>query len=134
MVVVRDATPSRLSAVEMGDIITYRRRSTPGLLVTHRVVRVIDTSFGPTFLTRGDANDDVDTVPTRSSDVVGIYSGRIPRGGSLALAVAGVPFGLLVLALVLALVVLGTGKGRMRITRGNRPKDPINRQRKEMGK
>ncbi|WP_031334998.1 signal peptidase I SipW [Virgibacillus sp. CM-4] len=54
-----------------GDVITFRTED--DMLVTHRIVEVIDN--GNQYITKGDANDGKDLNPVLSQNVVGTYSG-----------------------------------------------------------
>lgn len=130
-VVVVKKVSSRNIAV--GDIVTFSRSDRPSMVITHRVVRV-DFPIGgePEFVTKGDANSVADVNPVPASRVVGVFSGRIPRLGSFALAYLRGPLILLFLAMLLAVAALKTGKVRFRSDRPRTPTDPTTqRERKE---
>lgn len=66
--------------LHVGQIITFRVGS--GQTFTHRIVGVVHQPDGSVaYRTKGDANNMVDTDPRPASSVVGVYAGRIPRGG-----------------------------------------------------
>jgi signal peptidase len=101
MVVLAPVSPAD---VEVGDVIGYRDDRL-GAVVTHRVAAVLDQPSGRYFTTQGDANPRPDARPVAARDVVGEVRWRIAGLGSVVgaigersvqLAVAGVPFALLV--------------------------------------
>lgn len=70
-------------ALKVGDIITFMQGST---VVTHRIIEISrDDSGKLQFLTKGDANNTADTKPVSEDDLVGIYKGRIPKVGDMAM-------------------------------------------------
>jgi len=77
--------------VAPGDILTVQADN--GVIVTHRVTRVLDLPEGRFFVLRGDANTTVDPelVPTRS--VIGRVDGSVPYIGYV-LALLSTPSGL----------------------------------------
>ena len=96
--------PPRTIAV--GDVITYRSASDPDVLTTHRVVGVERTATGLVFLTKGDANEDVDPRPVAASRVVGTVTLVIPLLGHVVVF-AQRPIGVVLLLIVpAALLVL----------------------------
>ena len=56
-VLVQPVPPAQL---RVGDVITYERTDGPPVVVTHRIVEVLDAGPPPTFRTKGDANEVVD--------------------------------------------------------------------------
>jgi signal peptidase len=106
VVVTRLARPS---AVERGDVITFRDPSRNGQLVTHRVVQVDRQGDRLSFVTRGDANTGQERWSIESDGTIGATAFRVPGAGHpLAwLRVPAVRISLLVgAALVLAAVAL----------------------------
>lgn len=69
----------RPEAVEEGDVITYADDG--GNLVTHRVVETHVASQSLRFITKGDANDNIDGEPVYRSDYVGEVSFSVPLAG-----------------------------------------------------
>lgn len=72
-------TPTDPSAIVPGDIITVRADN--GVVVTHRVSRIVDQPDGRGFETKGDANQSPDggLVPSRA--IVGVVALSIPYAG-----------------------------------------------------
>ena len=70
------------TAIEIGDIITYKMQSSNGgeVLVTHRVVDQEETG---SYITKGDANDINDANPVSQEQIIGSYSYSIPKAGYL---------------------------------------------------
>lgn len=80
LIFVDKAVPGELKE---GDVITFMQGST---VVTHRIIRISTAEDGKLqFLTKGDANNTEDTEPVSEDDLVGIYIGRIPMVGDLAI-------------------------------------------------
>lgn len=111
--VVRGVSPER---IVVGDVITARRDGANGIYVSHRVVRVERTTDGALFFTKGDANPSVDESPVDGSQIAGRVVDRVPGLGGFVLAFTGGRslLLLLVLAIVLALAALKTGRVRLR--------------------
>jgi len=61
----------------VGDVITFRL--TGEVTATHRIIEILDG--GTTFRTKGDANEDPDNSPVKSSEIVGKVVYQIPKGG-----------------------------------------------------
>jgi signal peptidase I len=53
LVILQPVAPDQL---RVGDVITFNPPSRPDLLITHRIIAIENTSQGPEFTTRGDAN------------------------------------------------------------------------------
>src|SRR5207237_494911 len=89
LAVVSPTPPDQLA---VGDVITYRTPARPGIPVTHRIVNISRDAQGQLeFQTKGDANNEVDSVAADQSGVVGRVArehGR-PRA-ALALAVRAI--------------------------------------------
>ena len=88
---------------DVGEVVLYRD-PTLGVRVLHRVIAKED---GRLFL-QGDANDFVDDVRPRPSDVIGSFWFSIPRAGS-ALFWLQQPFHAALLAFALAIIALAGG-------------------------
>lgn len=93
-----------VSAIRPGDVVTIRTDN--GLVVTHRVIRVVDLADGRFLELKGDANavPDPALVPARA--LVGRVSMVLPRAGYLA-AMLATPTGLFSLLAFLAAGLLG---------------------------
>lgn len=106
--------------VEIGDIVTYRvgqeasietgegtfASAEEGTLVTHRIV---GTTAGGNYITKGDANEVEDVVELNPVQIVGTYKFNIPRLGSLMLKIGTrtmtmILVGLIVLNIVTSLL------------------------------
>jgi signal peptidase len=81
-----DNAPTSTQAAELhiGQIISFRESSSgaSSLIVTHRIVAVLPASAAAPDLyrTKGDANNAPDLGTVAPSQVVGIYSARVPFG------------------------------------------------------
>lgn len=90
LIFVDKAVPSEL---KVGNVITFMQGST---VVTHRIIEISTGEDGKLqFLTKGDANNTEDTEPVLEDDLVGIYIGRIPMAGDLAIFMQ-TPLGMIV--------------------------------------
>lgn len=90
LIFVDKAVPSEL---KVGNVITFMQGST---VVTHRIIEISTGEDGKLqFLTKGDANNTEDTEPVLEGDLVGIYIGRIPMAGDLAIFMQ-TPLGMIV--------------------------------------
>ena len=77
------AKPVQPEDLKIGDIITYMEGKTA---VTHRIIGINVGEDGKLlFDTKGDANNTADTDPVHQDNLVGIYTGRIPMVGDLAI-------------------------------------------------
>lgn len=83
----------RRDSYSCGDIITYKDN---GSLVTHRIVEISEDGF---YITKGDANNAVDSEPVSDDDVVGCVVFTIPKIGRLISALR-TPFGMCCMVLV----------------------------------
>jgi signal peptidase len=69
-----------MSRFNKGDVITFK--ADQGILITHRVVKVIKNNNQVMYRTKGDNNDAADFEPVLSQNVVGEYNGfTIPYVG-----------------------------------------------------
>ncbi|TET44413.1 MAG: signal peptidase I [Dehalococcoidia bacterium] len=67
--------------IKPGDIIAYHSGEE---IVTHRVVEVVTDAGEPSFVTKGDANEDPDPLPAAATSVVGKVIFDVPYLGYLA--------------------------------------------------
>jgi signal peptidase len=67
--------------VRVGDVITFSDPYVKGRLVTHRVIRVLQTPKGPAYRTKGDANPGRDPWTIRLAGQVGRVSFSVPFAG-----------------------------------------------------
>jgi signal peptidase len=73
--------PVAASSVRVGDVITFSDPYVANRLVTHRVVRIFQTSKGVAYRTKGDANPARDPWTIRLPDRVGRVQFSIPVAG-----------------------------------------------------
>lgn len=71
------------STIHVGDAITFMSPETPGMVVTHRVIEVIQLRDSLGFRTQGDANKDVDLVAVSAQNVLGRAPYYVPYVGHL---------------------------------------------------
>jgi signal peptidase len=67
--------------VRVGDVITFDDPFVKGRLVTHRVVRIVQTNNGLAYLTKGDANAARDPWAITLEDKVGRVAFDVPLAG-----------------------------------------------------
>ena len=97
-------------AVEVGDITTYKAPIEPDLIVTHRVVEVINDGGSLGFRTKGDANNGLDDFIIPERNIVGNVWLYIPLFGHLV-KLLKTPLGFLLCLIVPgALIIWGEGK------------------------
>jgi len=114
--------PVDATAIEAGDIVTFRSPENPSLVVTHRVVEVNGPPEARLYRTKGDANNEVDLEPIPEESILGQVRLHIPYLGYLAqyirtrqgwIYLVLVPGGAMVLMeLVRILKVIWTGDGK----------------------
>ena len=73
----------RPSAVESGDVVTFRDPSRQGDLVTHRVMRIRAEGDRLAFVTRGDANTGEERWSVARAGTIGAAAFRAPGTGHL---------------------------------------------------
>ena len=96
------------AAVETGDIITfYRPEAAQRVLVTHRVIEVVETEDGEAYKTQGDANDEPDAWLVPGQLVVGEVGIVIPHMGHVTERIRGRNGFLALMAIPGALIILG---------------------------
>ena len=79
MAVVAPIKPAQMS---VGDIITYRSKERPDIIITHRIVEISHDDLGQIiFHTKGDANETVDQVQVNPTAVVGRVAYIVPKIG-----------------------------------------------------
>lgn len=89
--------------INPGDIITYHSGEE---IFTHRVVEVVSGGGEPSFITKGDANEDPDLLPVAASSVVGKVVFDVPYLGYLA-AFVKTRLGLLLTIIIPGLAIIG---------------------------
>lgn len=81
MVVVKSVKPESL---KVDDILTYQATTDPKVLVTHRIIEIVEENGKLNFLTQGDANNVADFAPVTTDRVVGKVLFWLPGVGHLA--------------------------------------------------
>ena len=74
---------NELGDIRAGDIITFSTINDPANRVSHRVVEVLEDEGGTRFVTKGDANESVDTDEVTADRVVGTVPFDMPYVGYL---------------------------------------------------
>lgn len=97
--------PVSPSAVEVGDVITFRTGGGDTTPVSHRVVAVDRQDGALAFTTKGDANEDFDPNPVPASAVEGRVVFGVPLLGRFVRAVRS-PLGFVLLLLVPGVALL----------------------------
>lgn len=69
--------------LRVGQIISFREAPGSQTIITHRIVGIEHTGGTVSYVTKGDANNAPDAVSRPASDVVGVFSTAVPRGGYL---------------------------------------------------
>jgi signal peptidase len=67
--------------LHVGQITSFREGPGSPTIITHRIVGVTTLNGSVAYITKGDANQSADSVPRPASDVVGVFSYAVPRGG-----------------------------------------------------
>lgn len=122
VVIVREVEADDL---QIGDVITYQLRSGDPTLVTHRIVGITVGRDGPTFRTRGDANDAVDPNSVVAEQVKGRVWYHVPFVGRFTGRLDGSQRGLAVRFVASALVawsawlIVGSLRDRLQARRGS---------------
>jgi signal peptidase len=81
-VIVDDqVTAAQAEHLQVGQIVSFREAAGSTTIITHRIIAVHDTNGQVSYVTKGDANNAADTPARPASDVVGVFSHDIPRGG-----------------------------------------------------
>ena len=75
--------PVDADRIEVGQVIIFTDWESKDVSVIHRVVGIEDNGYTRFFVTRGDANPEVDPVRTAEGSVVGACGATLPRLGAL---------------------------------------------------
>jgi signal peptidase len=81
LIVDNPVTATQATHLHVGQIITFRSAPGSSTYFNHRIYKVIHRDGAVLYETKGDANNAPDTSLRPSSDVIGLYSWKIPRGG-----------------------------------------------------
>ena len=71
--------------IKVGDVVTYRSMDEAfyGILITHRVVNIIEENGEKIYITKGDNNETIDRSPIKFNQIQGKVAMRIPKIGYL---------------------------------------------------
>jgi len=84
MIVDNPVTASQAEHLQVGQIVSFREAAGSTAVITHRIIAVQHGAGGTvSYVTKGDANNAPDSPARPASDVVGVFSHDIPRGGYL---------------------------------------------------
>ena len=75
IVIIREVSKD---SIKVGDVVTY---NTDNLLITHRVNQIVNKDNNILFITKGDANNTVDTDAIRANQIMGKKIIRLPYAG-----------------------------------------------------
>jgi signal peptidase len=105
VIVVKPVLPGERA--KEGDVITFRAKEDGSMLITHRVVGLIQVE-GKTvaYVTKGDNNQSQDLTPVPVDRVIGLYQWRIPFFGYVSNFIRK-PFGILLFVIVPGLLFIG---------------------------
>ncbi len=81
LIVDDQVTARQASQLRTGQIASFREAKGSTVIITHRIIgeKVVDGEVN--YLTKGDANNSPDTILRPSSDIVGVFSYPIRKGG-----------------------------------------------------
>lgn len=102
LVTIKPVEPQDIS---VGDVITYSSGTESGMVITHRVIEVIDDG-SLSFRTQGDANEDPDAYAVPSQNIVGRVWFSVPYVG-YALDFIKKPLGFGLLIGIPAAIIIG---------------------------
>lgn len=75
-----------MSEISVGDIIAFfDPESNREIVVTHRVIAVLEDEGGLYFITKGDANNAEDSAKVRENHLVGVYQMTVPIIGKIVM-------------------------------------------------
>jgi signal peptidase len=102
LIVDDPVTAAQAEHLQVGQIVSFREAPGSTSVITHRIVAVQVHDGMVSYVTKGDANNAADTPARPASDVVGVFSSDIPRGGYILSALhRPVVLGSLIASLVL---------------------------------
>ena len=107
IVVDAPVTAAQASHFHVGQIISFRAAPGSPEIITHRIVAMRVQDGAVSYITKGDANNTADATPRPASDVIGLYSFSIPRGGYVLVAMHTPRVIVMLLASALLWIVAG---------------------------
>lgn len=81
LIVDQHVSATQAQHLHVGQIISVRDSPGSTTIISHRIVAVKTIDGVVNYTTKGDRNNAADTSPRPASDVVGVFSYAIPRGG-----------------------------------------------------
>lgn len=102
--------------IKEGDVVTFRVKDKPDMLITHRIVGTILVNGKPlAFTTKGDANDSPDLSPIGRDQVLGKYQSRVLYAGYLTQFMHK-PIGIVVLLILPGVILIGSEVRKIYLT------------------
>ncbi|KXU47029.1 MAG: signal peptidase I [Coprobacillus cateniformis] len=95
------AKEAAFSDLEVGDVISYKINN--DTMVTHRIYSIDEKK--QTVVTKGDANEKVDTAEVKSNQIVGKVAMSIPLIGYITIY-AKTPIGIIAICAIAAILIL----------------------------
>lgn len=89
----------------VGDVVTFGKDSRTEIPTTHRIVSTRIEGINTVFATKGDANEDIDNVEIKSSEVLGKVLFDVPYLGYI-IDLARKPLGFAALIIIPALIII----------------------------
>jgi len=125
LIVDNPVSATQASHLRVGQIISFRAAPGSQRVFTHRIVAVRVSRGRVSYVTKGDANNAADFSARPASDVLGVFSFAIPRGGYVLAALhRPIVLGLLLASFVLWMLarpLIGFGIRRRQPERGQPP-------------
>lgn len=81
LIIDNPVSKTQSTQLQAGQIATFLEAPGSQTSITHRIVKVIHQGGQVLYLTKGDANNAVDSPARPASLLVGTYAEKIPRGG-----------------------------------------------------
>lgn len=125
LIVDNPVSATQASHLRVGQIISFRAAPESQRVFTHRIVAVRVSRSRVSYITKGDANNAADFSARPASDVLGVFSFAIPRGGYVLAALhRPIVLGLLLASFVLWMLarpLIGFGRKRRKPEREQPP-------------
>ena len=98
MVAINQTTATENAQLPVGAVVAFRSLANPEVLITHRIVDIVDVNGTSAYQTKGDANATADGTYLAPERVIGTYSFSVPRLGIFMVALQGRQFLLTLIA------------------------------------
>jgi signal peptidase len=92
MVAIHQTNPAENVQLPVGTVVAFRSLANSEVLITHRIVDVVNVDGSLAYQTKGDANATVDGTYLDPARVLGTYSFSVPRLGFFMVALQGRQF------------------------------------------